>query len=115
MRITIPFMKEESVFLDHVGDSPRMRLLQFLIEGREMDYSMTDLLNSNVSWGTLHTLVPALLQRSMIVKTRSIGRANLYKINSENTAVKELIHLYDALIYEAAQKHVVQQVEVNTK
>ena len=91
-------MKEESIFLDYVGDSPRMRILQYLIEGRDFDYTLTDLLNAGVSWGTLNTLVPKLLELGIVVKTRKIGRATLYKINQENVAVKQLIDLYDKLL-----------------
>ncbi len=93
-------MQEESIFLDYVGDSPRMRILQYFIEGRDFDYTLTDLLNSGVSWGTLNTLVPKLLELGIVVKTRKIGRATLYKINQKNVAVKQLIELYDALILE---------------
>lgn len=93
-------MKEESIFLDHVGDNPRMRILQYFIEGRDFDYTLTDLLNAGVSWGTLNTLVPKLLELSIVVKTRKIGRATLYKINQENVAVKQLIELYDTLLLE---------------
>ena len=91
-------MKEESIFLDYVGDNPRMRILQYLIEGRDFDYTLTDLLNAGVSWGTLNTLVPKLLELGIVVKTRKIGRATLYKINQENIAVKQLIYLYDKLL-----------------
>ena len=93
-------MKEESIFLDYVGDNPRMRILQYLIEGRDFDYTLTDLLNAGVSWGTLNTLVPKLLELGIVVKTRKIGRATLYKINQENIAVKQLIYLYDKLLLE---------------
>ena len=93
-------MKEESIFLDHVGDNPRMRILQYFIEGRDFDYTLTDLLNASVSWGTLNTLVPKLLELGIVVKTRKIGRATLYKINQENVAVKQLIELYDNLLLE---------------
>ena len=93
-------MKEESIFLDYVGDSPRMRILQYLIEGREFDYTLTDMLNSGVSWGTLNTLIPKFLELKIIAKTRKIGRATLYKINKENVLVKQLIGLYDKLIME---------------
>ena len=91
-------MAEESIFLEYVGDNPRMRILQYLIEGRDFDYTLTDLLNAGVSWGTLNTLVPKLLELGIVVKTRKIGRATLYKINQENVAVKQLIELYDNLI-----------------
>jgi len=91
-------MKEESIFLEHVGDSPRMRVLQYLIEGREFDYTLTDMLNSGVSWGTLNALIPKLLELNIIIKTRKIGRATLYKINKDNVLAKQLIELYDKLI-----------------
>jgi DNA-binding transcriptional ArsR family regulator len=92
------FMEDESIFLEYVGDSPRMRILQYLIEGRELDYSLTDLLNAGVSWGTLNNLVPKLFELGMIIKTRKIGRATLYKINQDNIVVKQLIELYDNLL-----------------
>lgn len=91
-------MTEESIFLEYVGDNPRMRILQYLIEGRDFDYTLTDLLNAGVSWGTLNTLVPKLLELGIVVKTRKIGRATLYKINQGNRAVKQLIELYDNLL-----------------
>jgi hypothetical protein len=94
------YMVEESIFLDYMGDNPRMRILQYLIEGRNFDYTLTDLLNAGVSWGTLNTLIPKLLGLSVVVKTRKIGRATLYKINQENVAVKQLVELYDNLLLE---------------
>ncbi len=97
-------MAEESGFLEYVGDSPRMRVLQYLIEGREFDFTLTDMLNSGVSWGTLNTLIPKLEELDIVVKTRKIGRATLYKINLENIAVKQLVGLYDNLILETLEK-----------
>ena len=89
---------EESIFLDHIGNSPQMRVLQYLIEGRNFDYTLTDLLNAGVSWGTLNSLLPKLLELGIVIKTRKIGRATLFKINQKNIAVNQLILLYDNLI-----------------
>ncbi len=89
---------EESIFLNYVGDNPRMRILQYLIEGRDFDYTLTDLLQAGVSWGTLNMLVPKLTELGILIKTRKIGRATLYKINQSNLAAKQLIELYDKLI-----------------
>ncbi len=77
-----------------------MRVLQYFIEGRDFDYTLTDLLNAGVSWGTLNTLVPKLLELGIVIKTRKIGRATLYKVNKDNVAVKQLTELYDGLIVE---------------
>ena len=102
-------MKEKSLFLDYVGDNPRMRVLQYLIEGREFDYTLTDMLNAGVSWGTLNSLVPKLAGLGIVVKTRRIGRATLYKINHGNVAAKQLIELYDHLLLER-----INQIEEQT-
>lgn len=91
-------MKEQSIFLDHVGDSPRMRVLQHLIEGRDFDYTMTDMLQAGVSWGTLNQLLPLLAELGIVIKTRKIGRATLFKINKDNETAKQFLKLYDALI-----------------
>ena len=102
----------ESIFLDYVGDSPRMRLIQYLIEGRDFDYTLTDMLNAGVSWGTLNALVPKLLKLGIIVKTRKIGRASLYKVNRENIFAKQLIGLYGKLIIKNLD-HLKEKVEVS--
>ncbi|MBS3176440.1 hypothetical protein J4457_04345 [Candidatus Woesearchaeota archaeon] len=91
-------MTEESIFLDYVGDNPRMRILQYLIEGRDFDYTLTDMLNAGVSWGTLNQIIPKLVTLEILVKTRKIGRATLYKINQKNMVAKQFIVLYDTLI-----------------
>ena len=93
-------MTEESIFLEHVGGSPRMKIIQHFIEGRDFDYTLTDLLEAKVSWGTINTIVPKLLELEIIIQTRKIGRATLHKINKKNLASKQLIELYDKLISE---------------
>jgi len=91
-------MKEQSLFLNYVGDSPRMRILQYLIEGRNFDYTLTDMLEAGVSWGTLNTIVPKLQKLGIIIKARKIGRATLYKINQADIVAQQFIALYDKLI-----------------
>lgn len=92
-------MAEKSVFLDIVGDTPTMRLLQYLIEGRKFDYTLTDLAkNSGISWATLYTIFPKLLKYGIIKKVREVGRAKLYQIDKENNITKYLIQLYDYIL-----------------
>jgi predicted transcriptional regulator len=89
---------EDSIFLDVVGYSSVMRVLQFLIEGRHFDYTLTDLAeNAGVSWGTLHSIFPKLIKYGVVKKVREIGRAKLYKINTENKIAQQLVNLYDSI------------------
>ncbi|MEW6295773.1 MAG: hypothetical protein AB1467_05810 [Candidatus Diapherotrites archaeon] len=94
-------MKEmrESVFLDFLGNSPTARVLDFLITGREFDYSLTDIAEkSEIGWTTLHRILPSLKKMEILVPTRAVGRARLYKLNQKNENVKKLIELYDSLL-----------------
>jgi len=98
-------MKEKTVFLDIVGDTPTMRILQYLIEGRKFDYTLTDLArNSGVSWATLYTIFPKLLKYEIVKKVREVRRAKLYKINEENEIAKYLIQLYDYILESKLKK-----------
>ena len=105
-------MKEESIFLDYMGDNPRMRVLQYLIEGRGLDYTLTDMLNAEVRLKALNSLIPKLLKLRIIIKTRKIGRATLYKINQDNMVVKQLVKLYDTLLYQETEKLFSKKIEM---
>ena len=86
----------KSLFLEIVGKSPRMKILQYLIEGRHFDFSLSDIAeDSGVSWRTLHIIFPKLIKYRLVIKTREVGRAKLYKINKDNQISKKLMELYD--------------------
>ena len=86
------------MFLEVVGYSPTMKILQYLIEGRHFDYTLTDIAeNAGVSWGTVNAIFPKLLKLNLVIKVREVGRAKLYKINVENQIAKKLIDLYDSI------------------
>ena len=102
----------KSTFLDFIGDTPSTRLWDFLITGREFDYTLTDLAeNAGISWSTLHRIMPNFEKNKVVVQTREIGRAKFYKLNQANEEVKKLIVLYDSLLekhLESAKEKAVQ-------
>lgn len=96
---------ERNVFLEFVGDTPTNRLLDFLITGRDFDYTLTDLANkASVSWSTLHRIFPQFIKNNIVKQTREIGRAKLYKLNAENIVVKKFIALYDTILQQELLK-----------
>jgi len=106
-------MKETTIFREALGDSPVIRVLDFLIEGRGLDYSLTDIAeNANIGWTTLHRIWDKLVQLNIVVPTREIGRAKLFKLNEENPAVEKLIKLYDTLLYLETEKYFTKEVDV---
>ena len=106
-------MKETTIFREALGDSPVIRVLDFLIEGRGLDYSLSDITeNANIGWTTLHRIWDNLVQLNIVVPTRKIGRAKLFKLNEENPAVEKLIKLYDTLLYLETEKYFTKEVKV---
>jgi len=105
-------MKETTIFREALGNSPVIRVLDFLIEGRGLDYSLTDIAeNAKIGWTTLHRIWDDLLRLNIIIPTREIGRAKLFKLNEENPAVEILIKLYDTLLYLETEKYFTEEVK----
>ncbi len=92
-------MNEEiSSFRMVFGDSPIVKVVDFFLDNREFDYSLTDIAkNADIGWSTLHQFWNKFVNLGIVVKTRSIGRAELYKLNMESPLVKKLMDL-DAVI-----------------
>jgi hypothetical protein len=73
-------------------DSSMAKLLDFLTLYQDFDYSKTEISeNSGVSWKTLYRLWPILEKYNMVTKTRQIGRATLYKLNT-NSPIAQALH-----------------------
>jgi len=86
---------EKSAFRRIFGDSPLIKVLDFLLaEGRSFDYSLTEIAkNSGVAWSTLHEIFPKLEKMGFVKETRRIAQAKLYKLNEENPIVQKLIKM----------------------
>lgn len=106
-------MEKITIFRQALGNSPVIRVLDFLIESRGLDYSLSDIAeNANIGWTTLHRIWDNLLRLKMVIHTREIGRAKLFKLNEENPAIKELIKVYDTLLYQESERYFNKEMEV---
>ncbi|MBI2498711.1 hypothetical protein HYV88_00540 [Candidatus Woesearchaeota archaeon] len=87
-------MEEKSSFRMVFGNSPIVKVIDFFLENREFDYSLTDIAkNADIGWSTLHGFWNNIIKLGIVVKTRRIGRAELYKLNLDSPLVKKLIEL----------------------
>lgn len=87
-------MEEKSVFVEYFGNYPLIRVLDFLILARDMDYSMTEIAkNSGVGWTAFSEIWPQLIKKNIVMFTRKIGNAKLFRLNTKNPWVKELIKM----------------------
>ncbi|MBI3051522.1 hypothetical protein HYY74_03625 [Candidatus Woesearchaeota archaeon] len=87
-------MQEKSSFRLVFGDAPVVKVLDFFLENREFDYSLTDIAkNSDIGWSTLHKFWNDLVKLEVVTKTRRIGRAELYRLNMGSPLVRKLIEI----------------------
>ena len=87
-------MENETAFVEIFGNTPIMKVLDFLITFQLFDYPLTEIAkNSGVGYSTLQTFWDKLVRNKIIIKTRRVGKSDLYKLNTKNPSVKQLIKL----------------------
>ena len=93
------------MFIDFFGDYPLIKVLDFLVENNVFDYSKKEICRqTGVSWNTLELFWPKLEKDQLIVFTRKVGKASLFKLNSNSLIAKQLIELDNLLIKQSLGK-----------
>ncbi|MBI3035235.1 hypothetical protein HYY71_02845 [Candidatus Woesearchaeota archaeon] len=95
----------ETIFTRAIGNTPKIKVLEFLIEGRELDYSISDIAEgAGIGRTTLFRIWNDFIELGIINPTRNIGNAKLYKLNMANPFVKKMADLFDTLVIEPLNK-----------
>ncbi|MFC1698065.1 hypothetical protein ACFL1H_07005, partial [Nanoarchaeota archaeon] len=75
----------KSLFIEFMGDSPMIRVLDYLLTERGLDFSITDMANNaGIGRATLYRIWDDLIKNKVMIHTRIIGKAKLFKLNNEN-------------------------------
>ena len=92
---------KNSLFIELFGGSPTIKVLDFLLTERELDFSISDMArNSGIGRATLYRIWEQLIANNIIIPTRAIGKSKLHKLNIKNPKIKKLIEIDDMLILE---------------
>jgi ACT domain-containing protein len=98
-------MKDDSILIEYLGDTPKLRILNFLLENRLFDYSKKQLIDeTGISRATFYKYWGELVEHELVIPTRSFGKTTLYKINEKSTFIRKLKSLIMALIEETTPK-----------
>lgn len=88
-------METKTAFLQIFGDSPVLRILDFLVVNEDFDYSMTEIANlSGIGYSTLKLFGGRLEKENIVVLTRIVGKARMYKLNFANPIIKKFRDFY---------------------
>lgn len=86
--------ENKSLFLEQFGDTSQLRVLDFLIDNHFFDFPMTEIARgANVSYNSLKAFFSNVIKQGIIYKTRKVGKSDYYKINLENSFIKNLVKL----------------------
>ena len=86
--------ENKSLFLEQFGDTPQLRVLDFLIDNHFFDYPITEIAReSNVSYNSIKIFFPNFIKSGIVYKTRRIGKSDYFRFNLKNPFVSNLIKL----------------------
>jgi hypothetical protein len=102
---------ELTLFRELFGDTPKIRVLEYLLEGRELDHSIGDIAEgAGINRVTLFRLWPEIEKSKLAVHTRNIGNAKMFKLNLKNPYVKIIMEMFDKLINDEFRKSASEKV-----
>lgn len=79
------------MLVDIFGNYPQVRVLDFLIENRNYDYSLSDIARgSDVSRPTLYEMIDGLVELGIVQETRRNGNARMFAIDVQRRIVQKL-------------------------
>jgi len=91
--------EERSLLLQVLGNGPKLRIIDFLIDNRPFDYSKKEMIEgSAVGKVTFFKVWKDIVKFRLVKKTRRYGKAQLFKLNEENDIVQKLLRLEYSLI-----------------
>jgi DNA-binding IclR family transcriptional regulator len=91
--------EDKSVLVLYLGDTPIIRIMDFLLENRLFDYSKKQIIEeTGLAKATFYKYWERLVELKVVKVTRTFGKTKLYKLDEQNPVVKRLKDLELALI-----------------
>jgi len=99
-------MEEAGEFCKIIGDTPRNRVLEFFIEGREMDFGVGDVAREiGLNRLTTYSVMKELVHNEFIIPSRKVGKGQLYQLNTKKLEVTMLIQLFNKVLQKIVREY----------
>lgn len=101
---------EKSLFVQFCGEAPLIKIIDFLLENRDQDYTKADISKGSlVSKSALFKHWSVLEDYGIVRVTRKFGKTKLYTLNSKSIVSKEIVKFESTLISEALKQDAMKQ------
>ncbi len=93
--------RDKTKFCDLIGYSPESKIIEYLLEIREMDFTFNDIVTViGVNRKRAYQILGLHLKQGIVEKSRKIKYIQFYKLNRKDKNVKNLVKLFDGIISE---------------
>jgi len=83
---------DKSMFLEIFGESPVLKIIDYFLDNRLLDYSKKDVIEgTGIARGTFFKYWKNFEKFGIVKVSRSFGKTKLYKLNEANPTVKLLM------------------------
>ncbi len=92
-------VEKEAVLIEYFGNTPIIRIIDFLLENRLFDYSKKEIIEeTGLAKATFYKYWDRLVDLELVKITRSFGKTKLYRLNEKNPIVEKIKELELSLI-----------------
>ena len=107
----------ETILMKMFGNSPKLRILDIFLDNPYFDFSKSEVVRElGMSKQTFYKCFKDLEELGMIKFSRNIGRATMYRINSEHPLIRRLDEIVNEVSLQIAEKEKVKmQKPIPTK
>ncbi len=105
VKMEIKSLEGPSVFLDVIGDSPRNRILDFLLGEISYDFTLKEIARkSKVGYATIKRIWGDFVRSGLVKETRRVGKAVFYTYDKDSKAGRALRTFYLEIIMHEVEK-----------
>ena len=98
-------MEDKSLLLQCIGDTPKLRIIDFFLDNRESDYSKKEILEyTGISKTVFYKVWDEITRFEFFKTTRKYGNAQLYALNSDSALIQKFKALDDELGKQVMEK-----------
>lgn len=87
-------MEEESLLIKALGNSPKLRIIDFFLDNKLFDFSKKEIVEgAGLSKTTFYKYWEELEALGIVEVSRAFGKTKLYRLNRKNPIAKMLLEL----------------------
>ena len=83
-------MDNQSLLIQYLGDTPKLRIIDFFLDNGESDYSKKEIIkHTGISKTTFYKVWDGILEFEFLKTTRKYGKAQLYALNQDSALIQK--------------------------